>query len=451
MSKKIIILSLGLLTSNISSAKDMFAGDIVGRELNSSGLKWAGHVALATSETMNTTAYLVIEALDTSPHIQLNSISQFKQMSPYWGSRYGIGDYAQGTRNALIEASNQRWWCPKYTIFPTYTIGDGNLLTGKATRCGEWRCDTFVAYSYMHAGYPQLIGFLPTILPKRVFSAFPYANSQLLPEDNIVNPYESDKDFNSVKAEELNQMSLEELQAVAVLPVDQETPQHIRKEWILAKSNKLKNIYRGFFIDGLTRIKSNHTIPKFIKMYDDETDNVIKDKIIGATMIYYQSNVDIDKSSDDRTLLINFYKKLLDTKLNPEAAHDVVRGYVDLNPPEDVLSNTKLINKQFDDIEPHLLLGLKMQLAHKSIELERIYIPSITKMLTHANSSDLDEMFFGITKLSYKHLRDPVSLHNIKAYMDSVSTKYSAPAISSSKDVYFGVAAESFRSLRDEI
>ncbi|MDP3705239.1 MAG: hypothetical protein Q8R24_04940 [Legionellaceae bacterium] len=296
-----------------------------------------------------------------------------------------------------------------------------------------------------------MIGFLPTILPKRVFSAFPYANSQLLPEDDIANPYESDKDFNSVKAEELNQMSLEELQAVAVLPVDQETPQHISKEWILAKSNKLKNIYRGFFIDGLTRIKSNHTIPKFIKMYDEETDNLIKDKIIGATMIYYQSNVDIDKPSNDRTLLINFYKKLLDTKLNPEAAHDVVRGYVDLNSPEDVLSNTKLINQQFNDIEPHMLLGLQMQLTHKSVELERIYIPSITKMLTHANSSDLDEMFFGITKLSYKHLRDPMSLFKIKAYMDTVSTKYSAPALSSSNDVYFGVAAESFRSLRDEI
>ena len=451
MNKKIVVLGLGLLTSNISFAKDTFAGDVMGRELNTNGLAWAGHVGLATSETMNTKAYLVIEALDTAPHIQLNSTSQFKKMSPYWGSRYGIGDNAQGTRNALIEANHQRWWCPKYTIYPTFTVGDGNLMSGQATRCGEWRCDTFVAYSYMHAGYPQLIGFLPTILPKRVFSAFPYANTQLLPEDGIANPDESDKDFFSVKVGELNQMSLEELQAVAVLPVDQETPEHISKEWILAKSSKLRNIYRGFFIDGLTRIKSANTIPRFIKMYDNEIDSVIKDKIIGATMIYYQSNVDIDKYSNDRTLLINFYKKLLDTKLNPEAAHDVVRGYVDLNSPEDVLSNTKLINQQFNDIEPHMLLGLKMQLAHKSIELERVYIPSITKMLTHANSSDLDEMFFGITKLSYKHLRDPMSLLKIKDYMDSVSSKYSAPAFSNSNDVFFGVAAESFRALRDDI
>src|SRR3990167_5453315 len=79
MNKKMVILSLGLLTSNISLAKDTFAGDVMGRELDTNGLAWAGHVGLATSETMNTTAYLVIEALNTAPHIQLNSISQFKK------------------------------------------------------------------------------------------------------------------------------------------------------------------------------------------------------------------------------------------------------------------------------------------------------------------------------------------------------------------------------------
>ena len=446
-----MILGLGLLITNMSFAKNTYAGDIMGRELNTSGLGWAGHVGIATSEVMNTTASLVIEALDTSPHIQLNPISQFKKMSPYWGSRYGIGDNAQGSRNVLIEANHQRWWCPKYTIYPTFTVGDGNLMTGQPTRCGEWRCDTFVAYSFMQGGYPELIGFLPSILPKRVFSAFPYANNQLLPEDDISRSVESDKEFSSVKAEELNRMSLEELQAVTVLPANQETPEHISREWSFAKSSQLKSIYRGFFVDALTHVKGKNTIAKFIKMYNNETDPIVKDKIIGATMLYYQSYIDINALSDDQILLINFYNELLNEKLNAEAAHDVLRGYIDLNTSKDVFSNIKRINKQLVVIEPHLLLGLKMQLAHKSIELERVYIPSITKMLTEANSSDLDEMFFGITKLSYKRLKDPMSLHEIKAYMDSVSTKYMTPALSNSNDAYFGMAAEGFRALREEI
>ena len=69
-----MILGLGLLITNMSFAKNTYAGDIMGRELNTSGLGWAGHVGIATSEVMNTTASLVIEALDTSPHIQLNQI-----------------------------------------------------------------------------------------------------------------------------------------------------------------------------------------------------------------------------------------------------------------------------------------------------------------------------------------------------------------------------------------
>ena len=44
-----------------------------------------------------------------------------------------------------------------------------------------------------------------------------------------------------------------------------------------------------------------------------------------------------------------------------------------------------------------------------------------------------------------------MSLHEIKAYMDSVSTKYMTPALSNSNDAYFGMAAEGFRALREEI
>lgn len=51
MNKKIIVICLSLLTSNISLTKDTFAGEVMGRELNAYGLEWTGHVGLATNET----------------------------------------------------------------------------------------------------------------------------------------------------------------------------------------------------------------------------------------------------------------------------------------------------------------------------------------------------------------------------------------------------------------
>ena len=255
------------------------------------------------------------------------------------------------------------------------------------------------------------------------------------------------KDFYTVTVKDLNQMSLAELQLVSVLPVEQETHEHLSKEWMLAKDHNLNSIYRGFFIDSLKRIKSKNTIPRLIKMYDNETDETVKEKIISATMLYYQANIDLSSSADDKKLLIKFYTKLLRQKLTAEASHDVVRGYVDLNSAENIKTNIKLIDQKILDIEPHLLLGLKFQLAYKSQELEKIYIPSIIKMLKTTHSSDLDEMFFGITKLSYKNLKDPLSLIIIKDYMTSVRNKYSTPTINSSNDIYFIAAAHSFREL----
>ena len=70
-------------------------------------------------------------------------------------------------------------------------------------------------------------------------------------------------------------------------------------------------------------------------------------------------------------------------------------------------------------IETRLKLGLKLELAYKSIDLEKIYIPSIIQWLKKEQKSDLDGMFFGITKLWYKDLIMQVQnfiIKNIKVY-----------------------------------
>lgn len=62
-----------------------------------------------------------------------------------------------GTRAALMEANYQRWWCPSYTIGSGYDPGQGIPTTGHIIKCGMFRCDTLVGYSYAAGGFPQII------------------------------------------------------------------------------------------------------------------------------------------------------------------------------------------------------------------------------------------------------------------------------------------------------
>ncbi|NCT57761.1 MAG: hypothetical protein GW760_08660 [Legionella sp.] len=106
---------------------------------------------------------------------------------------------------------------------------------------------------------------------------------------------------------------------------------------------------------------------------------------------------------------------------------------------------------QCKGIEAHLLLGLKHNLALKSQALELIYVPSMITMLKKYNRSDLDDMFFGITKMGYKQLRDSNSIKQIKAYIDYTSSKYTLLNTANNKDPYLGVAKKSLEELRRDL
>lgn len=117
-------IALSIFSFNSVNAKPAYPGDVLGRNLDYPGLGPLGHVGIATGDNLGTKAWVVIEALKAKPVIQINDIFFFKAKSPYWGSRYGIGDYSHGTNAALVEANHQRWWCPTYTDSTAYTIYD---------------------------------------------------------------------------------------------------------------------------------------------------------------------------------------------------------------------------------------------------------------------------------------------------------------------------------------
>lgn len=101
--KYLITIILGMCLTEIASAKPPFSGDIVGRDLNYPGLGWLGHVGLVTGDNVGSYSNVVIETLNSSPVIQLNSLEIFQLKSKYWGSRYGIG--IRGSKSSTVVVS----------------------------------------------------------------------------------------------------------------------------------------------------------------------------------------------------------------------------------------------------------------------------------------------------------------------------------------------------------
>lgn len=437
------------------NARPVVSGDIVGRDLLIWGLGWAGHVAMVTGDNVGQSSSLLIEAMqDAKPYaIVLNNLGLFKQQSKYWGSRYGIGDYASGTRAALVEINHQRWWCPSYTSSTAYKIGQGVPTTGQIISCGEWRCDTLVSWGFYSAGYPQIMNN-KVILPTIVFNTFPFQNNGLLEDSDTNNPpllVQSDKIFSDLSADELNTMSYEEFELIADIPMEQATPTHIAAEWRYANDPHINDIKRGIFIDRLSMSNEQDVIPRFIKMYEETKIPEIKRKLIIGTVIYYQSHNDQVNSSQDRELLRTFYKKLLDEQLAVDSSDMAVRGFIHFYSSKEIIDNRQLIDKQFSGMDHRSLLSLKLELSHKSKELEAIYFPSIIEMLKKDNSSDLNEMFFGLTKMGWRHLHNKESVELIKNYVKFSSSKYENQAFADNNDPYFIAAKQTYTELKNDL
>jgi hypothetical protein len=183
MKKKFLLLPsfvlLCVFGSYLNAASRIMPGDVVGRDLEILGLGWAGHVGVMTAQNAWDDGEFVLEVLkDPPPVIQLNFLVDFKTMSPYWGSRYGIANRAASTFKLLREGEFQKdLHCAVYTKTSGYKPGVGYYdPLGKevCSSYGQFRCDTFVYYLFRFAGYD--LGIKHAILPRLVFKAFPYAH-----------------------------------------------------------------------------------------------------------------------------------------------------------------------------------------------------------------------------------------------------------------------------------
>ncbi|MEN8219985.1 MAG: hypothetical protein ABFS56_27280 [Pseudomonadota bacterium] len=170
--KPVILLFLTLIITTPAFAGDPKAvGDIVGRDLNDRWLRSFGHVGIWSGSR-------VLEVLDESRVIQMNSLSKFKQATSYWGAKYGIGS----NHYKVIQAGwKQRYYNPEYARTPLWREGGykRQCVRWYGGRCirYEWkrvnakfRCDTFVNYAYKKGIGKTLVYYYT---PRHVYNSMP--------------------------------------------------------------------------------------------------------------------------------------------------------------------------------------------------------------------------------------------------------------------------------------
>ena len=174
--KQLLLVSIFAIATAAQCADPKTIGDVVGRDLNITGLGWAGHVGIYTGSS-------VLEVLNATSPVQKNSLSTFKSASSFWGARYVTSSVMSYNFQLVIDKGwDQRNYNPTYTTTATYSVGSKSTTSIYNSTKKKWetrtvinpakfRCDTFVYYSFNAGIGYKLAG--ATILPRTVYNNCP--------------------------------------------------------------------------------------------------------------------------------------------------------------------------------------------------------------------------------------------------------------------------------------
>jgi hypothetical protein len=403
-------------------------GEVLGRDLDVPGMGWIGHVAYPLPQTP---AIQVIEVLNENAVIQINTIQSFKSKSKYWGSRWGLipGTESQKENNALKilrEGVSQMGFCPIYTSTAQYKVGT-------PTSCAMFRCDTFVNHIYKGGIGINIIPDGDAILPTKVFNAFPRVNPDEHPglsKSKTVISYTNN--LSSMTAKKLSEMSQEDFMIIINAPIDNISEKEINAIWKFAQDSSLSVEKRTLLMDKLGFIGRVDMLSLFTAQYFKMDDNKIKSMLLRSTLTLYQKYFWLKEYPKEKEILQKFYMQLLETKLSANDASIVIRGFIQLNNSDVVLAHINRINMIFNsqevNLDPYVSVGLKLELAFKSKELENIYISDIIGVLKKENNPQLENLLnqfivrrlsgLGISSLEWQ------SKNLLQIYLDSVRYKY---------------------------
>lgn len=171
--KAFFILFCVTISYSVFAGDPKAVGDVVGRELSSTGLGSFGHVG------MHAGSNVILEVLNKPTVIQQNSLTSFKNSSAYWGARYGKGS---NFSTMISSGWAQRNYNPQYTITAQWQEGKvtQQCVKWSGGKCiqysnviipAKFRCDTFLNYSYMKGTGSYLISLMT---PSNFYKTMPY-------------------------------------------------------------------------------------------------------------------------------------------------------------------------------------------------------------------------------------------------------------------------------------
>lgn len=450
--KKQILLSLGLcgLVWHAHAYHRVLPGHILGRELNVNGAGWMGHVGLATAPLISHVASQVLEVLNEKPVIQLNSIAHFKTRSRFWGSRRGIADTPYDALHVLREGNLQKDLnCTTYTLTTNFSPSRGFYTAPGQTICtvqGQFRCDTYIYYLYLSAGYHFPIG--QSLLPMAIFRAFPYGNGDG-PHARTPLPESKEKpssvSFDSSAPEALADMPLNDFYSLVDTVEKDDAKQNAKHLLELAKlSQPLSTKRRVFLIDKLSFLGEADLIPELISLYFEtvkEHLSGLSDQILSTIQLIYQRQGCGESSDtscqDAKSRIQAFYLQLLNSHegINQRNVDLLVRGILMTTPKTISARHSQAMSALIDDeklqLNPSMRLTLKMELLHASTDEDMDYLSDILQLLQAEDNSELEQQFnrYLIARIINQGQQSfSVSmLDELKTYLGRIQFKYDVP------------------------
>ncbi|ARM34944.1 hypothetical protein [Legionella longbeachae] len=342
--KLIYVISSIAISCPVYSKIPSFVGDLVARDLVGAGP--LGHVGIASAPDYRMRPTVVLEALDSVPHIQVNSIDNFKSRSKFWGSKGGLlppkSNESYTVANRIVR---QYYACPEYTI--TWRWREGKIDSNtKPISCGQFRCDTLVNYAYaFSAGYSLPTYDTTWTTPLAVYNYFPVDSDLLIPE-HLNSASDSVLANINANISSINENNLIELNAENFYQMLQNSSNISKEEikylWKLLTSNQVDSKVKILFYDFISFETPDYLTDEIIKQAKNETGES-RHKLLVTLQSIYQKSLGKNEETSLKEIS-NFFKELQLEDLDKNDGGIVYRGLATLAPKHISTKKANLTN-----------------------------------------------------------------------------------------------------------
>ena len=376
---KINNLLVMLLFSSMANANYVsFVGDLVARDLIGAGP--IGHVGIASAPYYKMRPTMILEAMGDPPHIQQNSIDDFKSRSKYWGSKGGlISPQSLESYQVANRIVRQYYACPAYSY--TWQWVEGKILPNtRPISCGLFRCDTLVNYAYaFNERYSLPTYDTKWTNPLAIYNYFPLETDLLIPERYKDRNLEQKITNESIDS--INENNIKTLDSKTFYQNLQNTEhvseQQINYLWKLINNNPVNNDVKILFYNFILFENPKYLLNEIILQAKKEKDET-RNRLLLIIQRIYQEQLRKNDSTNFNSI-INYFKELQKEQLTKDDAGIVYRALATLAPKDIQMKNQKLIT--MDKIHIDLLL------IKSNPENQNKYVQDIINNLEHPDDS----------------------------------------------------------------